>query len=232
MVDSLPLPPPQVPLMRPDGQGKPTQQGFEFLGRLQSLVKSLASVTNIFNNLTATASTALLNLFTSTLKGLVPGSGGGTTNFLRADGTWAAPPTPASGGLTLIASGSFPAASTWSFTGLGGYKMFVVALRGVQQTSGGTRTFAAALSGNNGSSYGTAFAPVATALGSGALINGLFFITRVDQTNNQLITTSTLAGGATNIDTSSRGPLDALQFSWIGGATNFTAGDIDIYGMK
>lgn len=38
------------------------------------------------------AQTALLNLFTTALKGLVPASGGGTTNFLRADGTWAAPP--------------------------------------------------------------------------------------------------------------------------------------------
>ena len=30
-------------------------------------------------------------MFTSGLKGLVPASGGGTTNFLRADGTFAAP---------------------------------------------------------------------------------------------------------------------------------------------
>lgn len=36
------------------------------------------------------AQTALLNTFTSTLKGLAPASGGGTANFLRADGTWAA----------------------------------------------------------------------------------------------------------------------------------------------
>lgn len=40
---------------------------------------------------TAAAQTALLNAFTSSLKGLVPASGGGTTNYLRADGTWAAP---------------------------------------------------------------------------------------------------------------------------------------------
>lgn len=46
-------------------------------------------------DLTATQATAMLNLFTSTLKGLVPLSGGGTTLFLRADGTWA---TPAGGG--------------------------------------------------------------------------------------------------------------------------------------
>jgi hypothetical protein len=41
---------------------------------------------------TATQITACLNLFTSSLQGLTPASGGGTTNFLRADGSWAAPP--------------------------------------------------------------------------------------------------------------------------------------------
>jgi hypothetical protein len=35
---------------------------------------------------------AMLDAFTSGAKGLVPASGGGTTNFLRADGTFAAPP--------------------------------------------------------------------------------------------------------------------------------------------
>jgi hypothetical protein len=43
-------------------------------------------------DLTGTQATALLDTFTSTLKGLAPSSGGGTTNFLRADGTWATPP--------------------------------------------------------------------------------------------------------------------------------------------
>jgi hypothetical protein len=42
--------------------------------------------------LTGTQATTLLNTFTSSLKGLAPSSGGGTTNYLRADGTWAAPP--------------------------------------------------------------------------------------------------------------------------------------------
>ena len=40
---------------------------------------------------TGTQATALLDVFTSGAKGLVPASGGGTTNFLRADGTWAVP---------------------------------------------------------------------------------------------------------------------------------------------
>jgi hypothetical protein len=41
--------------------------------------------------LTGTQATTLLDAFTALLKGLAPASGGGTTNFLRADGTWAAP---------------------------------------------------------------------------------------------------------------------------------------------
>jgi hypothetical protein len=46
-------------------------------------------------DLTTTQATALLNTFTTTLKGLAPASGGGTVNFLRADGTWVPPPDPA-----------------------------------------------------------------------------------------------------------------------------------------
>lgn len=47
-------------------------------------------------DLTATQATALLNAFSSTLKGLVPPSGGGTASYLRADGTWTAAITPTS----------------------------------------------------------------------------------------------------------------------------------------
>jgi hypothetical protein len=43
-------------------------------------------------DLTSAQATAILDVFTSTDKGLVPASGGGTTNFLRADGTFAVPP--------------------------------------------------------------------------------------------------------------------------------------------
>jgi hypothetical protein len=52
-------------------------------------------------DLTGTQVTTLLDVFTTTLKGLVPASGGGTTNFLRADGTWAA---PGSGGISRTVS--------------------------------------------------------------------------------------------------------------------------------
>ncbi len=47
--------------------------------------------TGAVEDLTGAEATALLDTFTSGAKGLAPASGGGTTNFLRADGTWAAP---------------------------------------------------------------------------------------------------------------------------------------------
>lgn len=47
-------------------------------------------------SLTPTQVTSMLDVFTNLLKGLVPASGGGTVNFLRADGTWTAPTTSVS----------------------------------------------------------------------------------------------------------------------------------------
>ena len=43
-------------------------------------------------DLSPAQATAILDTFTSNLKGLVPASGGGTANYLRADGVFAAPP--------------------------------------------------------------------------------------------------------------------------------------------
>lgn len=56
-----------------------------FLGRISGAGGDI-------EELTGTQATTLLDVFTSALKGLAPASGGGTTNFLRADGTWASPP--------------------------------------------------------------------------------------------------------------------------------------------
>src|ERR1019366_5076298 len=65
-------------------------------------------------DLTVAQVNAILPVFTSTLNGLVPLSGGGTTTFLRADGTWATVvtsvnltgPVTSVGNATAIANGA------------------------------------------------------------------------------------------------------------------------------
>jgi hypothetical protein len=47
-----------------------------------------------------------VSLFTNTLQGTVPGSGGGTANFLRADGAWAVPSGSGSGVTTFSGDGT------------------------------------------------------------------------------------------------------------------------------
>ena len=77
----------------------------------------LSSVVTALNSLGLVDSTALTNssaVFTSSATGLVPASGGGTTTFLRADGTFA---TPSGGG-----GGSSPTSGTATIdfgTGIG-----------------------------------------------------------------------------------------------------------------
>lgn len=56
--------------------------------------------------LTTTQFTTLCNAFTSSLSGCAPASGGGTSNFLRADGSWAAPSTSLTIGSSSIFAGS------------------------------------------------------------------------------------------------------------------------------
>lgn len=63
--------------------------------------------------LTPTQVTADLNIFSSSLQGLVPASGGGTTNFLRADGSFAVPPGTGGGGITAL-TGPVTASGTGS----------------------------------------------------------------------------------------------------------------------
>jgi hypothetical protein len=92
---------------------------------------------------TGTQATTLLDLFTSGLKGLVPASGGGTTNFLRADGTFAAPAGGLSAGV-LDSVTTFTSGGTWTRpSGVTRVLMFVTGAggggggSGVSQVSGG-----------------------------------------------------------------------------------------------
>jgi hypothetical protein len=48
--------------------------------------------------------TSVLNQFSSSAQGVVPASGGGTSNYLRADGTWSALPSSYSRAITSIST--------------------------------------------------------------------------------------------------------------------------------
>lgn len=108
---------------------------------------------------TATVDAAALAVFTSSLSGVVPGSGGGTTNFLRADGTWASPgggvPTsrlisttaPLSGGGDLSADRTLSVATFSSGTSgvvpaSGGGTTNFLRADGTWAPAGGSGTFA------------------------------------------------------------------------------------------
>ncbi len=77
------------------------------LAKIQDITTSrilgrVTASTGVTEELTGTQVTTLLDTFTTSLKGLAPASGGGTTNFLRADGTWAAPAGGGGGDVTVL----------------------------------------------------------------------------------------------------------------------------------
>lgn len=63
---------------------------------------NVSGISAIPSALTATQLTTLVNSFTSSLSGAAPASGGGTVNFLRADGTWQAPPGGGGGSVNSV----------------------------------------------------------------------------------------------------------------------------------
>lgn len=77
-----------------------------------SFIGRTTAGTGVPEVLTATQATAMLNPFTSLLQGVVPASGGGTSAYLRADGTWDSTPTSAPGGWTYVVLGGDQADTT------------------------------------------------------------------------------------------------------------------------
>ena len=161
--------------------------------------------------------------FTSAAQGLVPASGGGTTNFLRADGSFAAPPATAPAGSTTQVqfnnAGAFGAnaAFTWSATtftvGPAGGTVSINTVAPTSSQSAATLRFVgrnAAQANGNGGSF--AFAG-GTGLGTGQ--GGNYAVTTGNCTNGSGGGVTFTTGGSTN---------------GTGGSTTFTAGGGGVQG--
>ena len=93
-----------VSFLRADGTWQPISGGgavASVFGRTGTVVATTGDYS--FAQISGTATPAQLPLFTATTNGIVAASGGGTVDFLRADGTWAAPTGGGSGTVTSVA---------------------------------------------------------------------------------------------------------------------------------
>ena len=79
-----------------------------------TLLGRVSGGSGVREELSGTQATTLLDTFTDALKGLAPASGGGTANFLRADGSWDVPPGIASGDMILAAIQTVTGAKTFA----------------------------------------------------------------------------------------------------------------------
>ena len=103
-----------------DGSARlPAVDGSQLTGINAATDLTYTAATRVLASSTGTDAT--LTLVTSTDAGLAPASGGGTTNFLRADGTFAAPPGGSPGGSTTQFqynnAGAFGGLSTFTTDG-------------------------------------------------------------------------------------------------------------------
>jgi hypothetical protein len=115
--------------------------------------------------LTATQLTTIPNVFTTSLQGMVPASGGGTTNFLRADGTFAAP--AGGGGGTVSTTGSPASGNISVFSG--STSITNGDLSGDITTSGTAATTLATVNTNVGSFGSSTSIPSFTVNGKGLI---------------------------------------------------------------
>ncbi len=197
---------------------------------VRSFLDGLARTSNIFNGQNAAAATALLNVFTSALQGVVPASGGGTVHFLRADGTWATPPATPSP-FSLVGSVAASSGATASVTSIPVCKMLMVAYHNISHNSGSNQTLQFALSVNNGGAYSAAQGMFSTAVAAAVSGSGILTLMRVDQSSNFVFQTSFAAQVLGGVETVTSGTVNAIQFSWSGGNFDDANGAFDVYAL-
>jgi hypothetical protein len=197
-------------------------------------------------------------LFTATLTGIVPASGGGTVNYLRADGTWATPPDTDTDTkyATLLSSTAFTASSAnISFTSIPAtYDDLLFEFLGVSGDNA-TTNLRLQVSVNNGVAYNAiAISGITrgsgtvtnTAVTTGALLNGAavnaaaVFYGSLQIRRYAAATSGYFNGFLTRSDAgffddfggwiNKSAAIDAVRFSVSAGS--FDAGTINMYGIK
>lgn len=180
-----------------------------------AVVLSLGSGNNLVYSYSRASGQALIapSVFSSSVAGIVPASGGGTTNFLRADGTWAAPiggsgsvtnvsVVTANGFAGTVATSSSTPAITLTTTASGVLKGSSSAL--VAATSG--TDFAPGTSANaTGLVLSTTSTGALTAYGGAACINQ--FIRSLNPSAAATCATVSLTTDVTGVLTSTNGGL-------------------------
>lgn len=161
--------------------------------------------------------------------GYVPASGGGTANFLRADGTFNVP--PGTGGITKVGENTPTSGTTSSFTSIPSCKLLFATYNNISHNNGANQQFQFALSTNNGSSYGTPVTMFATALAAGVSGSGIVFIGRMDFNSTHPFSSTFLAQAFGGVEISSSGTVNAIQFSWTAGSFDDAAGNITLYAI-
>jgi hypothetical protein len=168
---------------------------------------NVAGISAAPTDLTATQLTTLVNVFTSSLSGAAPASGGGTVNFLRADGTWTSP--SGSGSVTSVAVSG----GTTGLTTSGG-----------PITTSGTITLAGTLAIANGGTGQTTANTAFNALAPTQTGNSGKFLT-TDGTNTSWLTIT--AGTVTSVSVvTANGVSGSVATATTTPAITLTLGDI------
>ena len=186
--------------------------------------------------------------FTSTLAGIVPASGGGTANYLRADGSWSIPPYA-----TLLSTVTTTSGANADFSSIANtYDDLLVELLGVSHDNGASQSLRVQFSDDNGSNFKSVTGATrgsgtvsnsatttplltGTALASSAVIYGSIIIRGYKDTSNGYFNGYVTRSDAAFFDDfagfiSKSTALNMLRFNWSAG--NFDAGSIKLYGIK
>lgn len=131
----------------PAGSGTITNDMLANMAQATIKGRAVGAGTGSPQDLTGTQATAILDVFTSGLKGLTPASGGVATTFLNGAGAFTAPVT----GMTLVGTWVWSTNTTLvDFTNLGGYSNLIMVL---QDLTFGSASMLLRVSTDNGATF-------------------------------------------------------------------------------